>query len=197
MLDRNMHRISALARDLLVFSRGEPPKPELVAPAGLVREVADLFRDLAGQQGIRLEVDIPAEPQPAALDPAGLHDCLSNLVANACDACAVSPGDGHVIRMGLREQDGVLVFEVEDSGCGMDNEVKKKAFTSFFTTKGGGGTGLGLLTTRKIVQQHGGAIDFETAAGEGTTFRLRFPRERLPEPLPAGSEATTSARDER
>jgi signal transduction histidine kinase len=65
----------------------------------------------------------------------------------------------------------------------MDAEVKKKAFTSFFTTKGSGGTGLGLLTTRKIVQQHGGEISFNSAPGVGTTFRLSFPRGRLPTPV--------------
>ena len=71
-------------------------------------------------------------------------------------------------------------FEVADTGCGMDYEVKQKAFTSFFTTKERGGTGLGLLLTRKIVQQHGGSIVLESEEGEGTTFRLEFPRDRLP-----------------
>jgi signal transduction histidine kinase len=64
----------------------------------------------------------------------------------------------------------------------MDYEVKQKAFTSFFSTKGAGGTGIGLLLTRKIVQQHGGTIVFESAPGQGTTFRLSFPRARLPKP---------------
>jgi signal transduction histidine kinase len=63
----------------------------------------------------------------------------------------------------------------------MDYEVKQKAFTSFFTTKAKGGTGLGLLLTRKLVQQHGGSIEFVSEPGEGTTFRLRFPRSRLPQ----------------
>jgi signal transduction histidine kinase len=72
------------------------------------------------------------------------------------------------------------VIEVSDTGCGMDYEVKQKAFTSFFTTKGTGGTGLGLLVTRKIVQQHGGAITLTSSEGSGTTFRLTFPRARLP-----------------
>jgi signal transduction histidine kinase len=64
----------------------------------------------------------------------------------------------------------------------MDYEIKKKAFTTFFTTKGSGGTGLGLLLTRKIVQEHGGKISFESSPGQGTTFRLEFPRDRLPAP---------------
>jgi signal transduction histidine kinase len=64
----------------------------------------------------------------------------------------------------------------------MDYEVKQKAFTSFFTTKGKGGTGIGLLITRKIVQQHGGSVTLVSTPGEGATFRLTFPRDRLPVP---------------
>jgi signal transduction histidine kinase len=61
----------------------------------------------------------------------------------------------------------------------MDQQVKQKVFTTFFTTKGGKGTGLGLLTTRKIVQEHGGKIELESTPGEGTIFRIRLPRKRL------------------
>ena len=71
----------------------------------------------------------------------------------------------------------------------MDYEVKQKVFTSFFSTKGAGGTGIGLLLTRKIVQQHGGAVTFETTPEAGTTFRLTFPRARLPRPAEGGKEA--------
>jgi signal transduction histidine kinase len=75
-----------------------------------------------------------------------------------------------------------LIFEVSDNGMGMDYNIKQKLFTTFFTTKGGGGTGLGLLTTRKIVQEHGGTIDFESEEDKGSIFRLCFPRKRLPKP---------------
>ena len=74
------------------------------------------------------------------------------------------------------------MIEVEDEGCGMDQEVRQLAFTNFFTTKGSGGTGLGLLLTRKIMQEHGGRVDFESTAGVGSVFRLVFPRDRLPDP---------------
>jgi len=65
----------------------------------------------------------------------------------------------------------------------MDYEIKKKVFTNFFSTKGSDkGTGLGLLTTRKIVQEHGGKVSSESTQGMGSTFRLEFPRDRLPQP---------------
>jgi len=86
------------------------------------------------------------------------------------------------------EKDDSIIYEVVDDGCGMDYEVKNKVFTSFFTTKGLGGTGLGLLMTKKIVQEHGGRIELETEPGEGTTFRIILPRDRLPEPAENAKE---------
>ena len=79
-----------------------------------------------------------------------------------------------------RVPDTAAKIRVADDGCGMDYEVKRRVFTTFFTTKGGGGTGLGLLTTRKIIQEHGGRILLESKPGEGSIFRIELPRKRLP-----------------
>jgi len=61
----------------------------------------------------------------------------------------------------------------------MEADVKSRVFTTFFTTKGNQGTGLGLLTTRKIVQEHHGVIEVDTERGAGSVFRIRLPREEL------------------
>jgi signal transduction histidine kinase len=74
-----------------------------------------------------------------------------------------------------RESDGMITFQVSDNGCGMSEEVVKKIFTSFFSTKGSKGTGLGLLITQKIVQEHGGTIKVKSRTGVGTSFELKFP----------------------
>ncbi|MDP2799680.1 MAG: ATP-binding protein, partial [Deltaproteobacteria bacterium] len=66
---------------------------------------------------------------------------------------------------------------VSDNGCGMDEEVKDKIFASFFSTKGGVGTGLGLLVTQKIIKEHGGTISVKSEPGEGSTFTIRLPLE--------------------
>lgn len=181
MLERNMGRISTLVKNLLAFSRGDEPKPSFIDPAEVVAEVVELYRDSAEQHGVSLDAAIARVAGPAAMDREGLHTCLANLVSNALDACLVAQAGGCRVRVALREEEGALVFEVADSGCGMDYDVKQRAFTSFFTTKGAGGTGLGLLITRKIVQQHGGSVTFESTPAEGTVFRLRFPRNRLPQ----------------
>jgi PAS domain S-box-containing protein len=180
MLERNVGRISTLVKSLLAFTRGEQPRVALVSPATVVRDVVGLFRDAAEQHGITIIAEVAEDVRPAPLDAEGLHTCLANLISNAMDACLVSHTPSCSITVRLAEANDVITLEVTDTGCGMDYEVKQKAFTSFFTTKGAGGTGLGLLLTRKIVQQHGGSVTFDSTAGQGTVFCLRFPRERLP-----------------
>jgi PAS domain S-box-containing protein len=180
MLVRNMGRISELTRNLLAFSRGESVECSWTSAAEVARDVVDLYRDKAAEHGIELALEVDREPEPAWMDPDGLHSCLANLVSNAVDACMVSEEPTGRVTVHLTEADDAVVFEIEDTGCGMDAEVTRRAFSSFFTTKGKGGTGLGLLLTRKIVQQHGGSIDFSSVEGEGTTFRVVFQRDRLP-----------------
>lgn len=89
------------------------------------------------------------------------------------------------------EQEGKLIYKVADDGVGIDYDIKKRIFSSFFSTKiTGKGTGLGLLTTRKIAQEHGGAVSFDSAEGAGSVFRLEFPRDRLPQPAGDSQERT-------
>jgi PAS domain S-box-containing protein len=186
MLQRNIRRISDLAKNLLAFSRGDQPHPKLTDPARIVEDVVELYRDRVRQHGITLQPEIELGIAPAWLDPEGIHSCLANLVSNAMDACLVSDNPGCTISIRLREEGECLIFEVADTGCGMDYELKQKVFTSFLTTKGKGGTGIGLLITKKIVQQHGGEVTVVSEPGEGSTFRLTFPRRRLPQPKPKG-----------
>ncbi|MFC2171314.1 PAS domain S-box protein [Acidobacteriota bacterium] len=189
MLQRNITKISALVKNMLSFSKGRAIVTAMVNPSSLVREVIELFQDAADQAGIELIAEIDDAIPDAALDPDGIHTCLANLVSNAFDACQMGEKRACWIKIRCYEKNSTLIFEVSDTGCGMDYEIKCKVFTSFFTTKGTEGTGLGLLMTRKIVQEHGGKIELESTRDEGASFRLVFPREHLPEPAPQQPES--------
>lgn len=180
MLERNIVLTSTLVQNLLTFSKGATPKTEIVWPGKLALDVVELFKGSAEQNDITLQAHIQDDISPAPMDPEGIHICLTNLVSNALDACQTSDDSNVSVTVRCFECDDSIVFEVEDNGVGMDYLVKQKVFTNFFTTKGSGGTGIGLLQTRRITQQHGGNIDLESTLGQGSTFRLTFPRGRLP-----------------
>lgn len=105
-------------------------------------------------------------------DPAELREALTNLIFNAVDAMS----QGGVITLRTTELDGWVTIEVADTGVGMTEEVRRQCLEPFFSTKGERGTGLGLAMVYGIVDRHGGTLEIVSAVGEGTTFRLRFPR---------------------
>jgi signal transduction histidine kinase len=179
ILKRNFEKTTALVKDFLSFAKGRLPELALTDPNALARNIVELYRDAATKQGVDLSLDACPEVRVAMLDPHGMETCLTNLVSNGIDAATTPDQIGGRVVVRTREDGDDLVFEVVDNGCGIDQEVKSKIFTTFFTTKGGKGTGLGLLTTRKIVQEHGGRVEMDSQPGRGSTFRIRLPRKQL------------------
>ena len=113
------------------------------------------------------------------MDGSIIHEALLNLASNAVDACLFDEDTSKKFQVGLktaREKDNVIKFEISDNGIGMEEEVIKKLFTSFFSTKGHRGTGLGLMVTRKLIEEHNGSIDVSSRPGKGTTVTVRIPK---------------------
>lgn len=181
-LEENVERISTFVKEFLDFAKGRETTVELVDPNVPAQEVADLFKERAAQSGIRLDVKLQDRILPAPLDEDGIHTCLANLISNAIDACMVSEKRREfVVTLSSSDIDQTIVYEVADNGRGMDYEISKKVFSKFFSTKGSDrGTGLGLLTTKRIVHQHGGKISFNSKEEEGSVFRIELPRGALP-----------------
>lgn len=182
MLNRNTKRVSTFVKEFLNYSKGQKIEADLCDPVEIAKEVVNTYYVRINQLGIKLTTDFQRNIGPASLDSEGIHESLSNILGNAIDACRISEGSDELkIILRVFEMDNSIIYEVIDNGCGMDYEIKRKVFTTFFTTKGLGGTGLGLLMTKKIIQQHGGKVDFDSILDQGTTFRITLPRDRLPE----------------
>ena len=110
--------------------------------------------------------------------PVHLFQTVMNLVSNAIDACRYddSANKTHCVTVSTAlESDNFIRFDVSDNGSGMTDEVKEKIFASFFSTKGHRGTGLGLMVTRKLIEEHNGTIDVESEPGKGTRITVRIP----------------------
>lgn len=179
VLQRNFDKTTLLVREFLNFAKGRLPELEPSDPVAIVREIIELYEETASQQGVELSFENGQQIDELPLDPEGIEACLTNLLSNGIDAAVLREDNQAKVIMRVFENDDNLIFEVADNGTGIDPEIKHKIFTTFFTTKGGGGTGLGLLTTRKIVQEHDGKIEMESIPGTGSTFRITLSRSRL------------------
>ena len=137
----------------------------------IIRDVIDVYQSKAADRGVRIELNWPETLPPINVDPGMMGQVLHNLVKNSMDAIN---GAGNVTITG-EAGDGALVITISDSGTGMDEAVRARVFEPFYTTKGLGGTGLGMPIVKTIVDAHRGTIDCISASGEGTTFVIRLP----------------------
>lgn len=179
VVSRNVERVSDLVMDLLTYSKERRPEPSDCNPNEIVSDVLELVKDHAAEHHVELEESLDPEAKQARLDTSGIHRVLLNLVSNAIDACIFDPNTTKDWKVTVGTQvetngEKTLVFQVSDNGVGMSEEVREKLFSRFFSTKEGRGTGLGLLITQKIIEEHGGEIRVETAGGEGTTFSVHL-----------------------
>ncbi|MBI4715745.1 MAG: PAS domain-containing protein [Nitrospirae bacterium] len=177
---------AALSSQLLAFSRKQVLTPEVLDLNLILTRMDGMVRQLIGED---IELRVVLDPGVACIraDRAQIEQMVLNLVANARDAI---PDGGRVT---LETRNVVLAEEgdprlhappgpyvtltVSDSGTGMDPETRAHLFEPFFTTKDvDKGTGLGLYTVYNIATQSGGRIDVESEPGQGTVFRIYFPR---------------------
>jgi signal transduction histidine kinase len=178
----NFDKISHIVKDILYCSKEREPNLQRIDPNRIAQEVHALFEDVAKSYSIELRLDLDWNLKEAVIDPAGLHEVLSNLVSNAMDACKIDfTKDEHLVEIRTRPGNGgSTIFEVADNGIGIDKDLKGHVFEDFFSSKGDKGTGLGLMVTQKVLREHGGKITFRSRPGRGTTFAATFPKMDLP-----------------
>ena len=177
-LAREVERLSGVLQDYLRFAGEIRLHLVDVEANSLVDEFADFFTPQAQAMGVRVRTDLHARALPLVADASHLKQALLNLALNAVQAMAsTGEGGGELIfrtRPAESRETPMVEIHVIDTGPGMTEEVKAKVFTPYFTTKGGG-SGLGLPTTRRIVEEHSGIIAVVSEPGRGTDFVVTLP----------------------
>ena len=123
-------------------------------------------------EGVQIEVRTELrETPPVAANAAELREVLTNLIFNAVDAMPA----GGLVTIGTTPMADGVALTVTDTGIGMTDSERERCLEPFFTTKGEGGTGLGLAVVYGIIQRHGGTIEIASEKGVGTTFAIHLP----------------------
>lgn len=178
LVERNIGRIIAeadrlnrLASEMLDFSRGDIAlNVSIVDLRELVAKVTGTLAEAFAARKIEVvsRVDFAG---PVVLDSDRMLRALLNLADNARKAMP----KGGTFTIGVRKQGRSVVFEIADTGVGMDKDVQRRLFEPFFTHSEEAGTGLGLCVVKNVVEAHGGKLAFTSEKGKGTTFRVTVP----------------------
>lgn len=179
MLSDNLHgieRISRIVKGLSTFSRIERDEIELVD----INEILDIACTMTSNE-IRHRASLHrvfGQVPRIAADRGKLAQVFTNLLINAAHAIEAGEADRNRIRVMSSAVDTQVLVRIEDTGCGIPDDILDKIFAPFYTTKPRGqGTGLGLALSADIIRKHGGDIRVTSEVGRGTCFEVRLPRD--------------------
>lgn len=169
-LQREVHRLEAIVDDFLRFARGGSINRAPADLMALVRDALDFVEPEDREQHIRHHVELPLALPLVMLDTGAFRQALLNLFVNARQAM---PEGGELI-VRLKRVGNYAELSITDTGVGMSAEELERCFEVYFSTKKHG-TGLGLSTTRRIIEQHEGTITVVSEKGRGTSFSIVLP----------------------
>jgi len=178
-IERETRRCADIVRNITTFSRtGKQGKEEYQKEsfATIIDQVVRLLSYRIEKEHVSLTQHVPEGIPRIWMEANSMQQVLLNLISNALDALAES--QKKEIHVEVHREDDFIQLTVADSGCGLAPENLEKIYEPFFTTKPiGRGTGLGLATSRSIIDSYGGNITCESKLGVGTTFRILLPVE--------------------
>lgn len=185
IIDSEIHRLDRVVQILVDFTRPRDLHLEDTDLRSILDEVSLLASPDAEQHGVKLALELPAEPIPVKVDVDFAKQAILNVVLNGVQAMPA----GGTLSITAHTDEGMVVTEIHDQGTGIPAELQEKIFELYFTTKESG-SGIGLAQTYQIMQWHYGSVDFDSAEAKGTTFRLRWPlaETRSPSLIEAGAQ---------
>jgi PAS domain S-box-containing protein len=196
MVQRNVERIRSTVLDILYYAKDRELDLEKVSAGDVVSEVCSVLDAKAASHEIDFVTENDLADDQLEADRKALRSILVNMIDNSFDACRLDKQKSdHAVSLQLDGDQDEIRFTLTDNGLGMSREVQDKAFTLFFSSKGSGGTGLGLFLANKMVQAHHGRIELESEQGQGTRFVIGIPRRQPPKEVIAKEENVVSSND--
>jgi PAS domain S-box-containing protein len=176
IIDNELHRLDRVVQILVDFTRPRDLHMEEIDLRRLLDDVIVLAAPEAENHGVTIAANLPPEPLPVRVDPDFMKQAILNVVLNGVQAM---PNGGNLTVAAHTEDHGNIITEIHDQGGGIPSDIHDKIFELYFTTKKGG-SGIGLAQTYQVMQWHYGSVDFDSVAGQGTTFRLSLPPSEFP-----------------
>ncbi len=174
---RQITRLDGTVKDLLTYARPRTPRFAPVELNSLSERVVGLLRSEPAFQRVQFEHSDCSQLPPFDADEHQIEQVLVNLLLNAAQASPV----GGTVRLRCAADGAEVTFVVQDDGHGMDDEVTRRAFEPFYTTKSRG-TGLGLAICQRIIEAHAGRITIRSSPGRGTSVEVTVPRQQRRSP---------------
>src|SRR5205807_2698360 len=157
-------------RELINFSRPASTSRDRVSLGDIMEEALNIAKYYKRTKGRGISAQVPADLPPLVGVRDQLVQVFLNLILNAIDATE----NGGQITISAKALNGIIRVQIRDNGCGIAPADAKRIFEPYFTTKRHG-TGLGLFVTRKLAEEHGGSVAFESKPAEGTIFWVQLP----------------------
>jgi len=176
IVQKNIGKITSLTLDMLQYSKNREPEYKIVRINELITDVTDLLNERFTHKDIQLNLQFDENLSEVEIDSKGIFRCLLNLVSNSVDA--FDSTDTNKITIKTESDNDNFNIYIEDNGSGISEDNLKKLFSIFFSTKGSKGTGLGLLVTKKIIEEHDGTLIVESEENVNTTILIKLPKKR-------------------
>jgi len=169
---KEVRRLEEIVQEFLKIARGHDLKQTAVDLAASLSDLVELVRPEADSKGVTINLRISNKIGTVLLDENYFHRAMLNLVQNAIIACEPKGGGDVMIEVGRNSM--AVGIAITDTGVGIPDGVRERIFRPYFTTRAGG-TGMGLPMARRIIEEHGGYLAFDSVEGQGTRFMIMLP----------------------
>jgi signal transduction histidine kinase len=175
-MDQQIDRISMILKRMLSLSRPATSEYRWTDLNSVIENTLSLVQFDRRAKGVEIKNQINCDLPMVWLNPLHFEQVLLNIFLNALDAMAMVQDRAHVLEITRNLDDRFIVIRIRDDGVGMEPDVCRRAFESFFTTKElGKGTGLGLFISYNLVSELDGIIELDSEPGMGTTVTIKIP----------------------